>query len=112
MIDIDIVLQDFWSPIIFVLVLLLTTLVAYLIYSMGNSDYNKTGEKGTPFISGNRPPSDLSKIHVAGDNVFWGFMEALKGYFDPVVKGHTGKVNDYIYWIVITLAVVLVFIMI
>jgi len=107
---IEILLEDFWSPIVMILVILLTTFVAYLIYRMGNSSYNKTKHKGEPFISGNKPPTDVSKIHVGGDNLFWGFTNALKSYFEPLVKGHTGIVNDYLYWVVCTLAVILVYI--
>ncbi|MBS3789366.1 MAG: hydrogenase [Candidatus Thermoplasmatota archaeon] len=107
---IDIVLEGIWSPIVFILVILITTLVAYILYEMGNPSYKRTKHKGEPFISGNRPPKDIRKIHVPGDNLFWGFTEALKNYFEPLVEGHTGKLNDYMYWVVITLAVVLIYI--
>lgn len=110
MINIDVMLEGFWSPIVFILVILIATLVAYILYRMGNSDYNRTEHKGEPFISGNRPPKDVRQIHVAADNLFWGFTEALKNYFEPLVEGHTGKLNDYLYWVVITLAVVLIYI--
>ncbi len=107
---IDIVLKDMWSPIIFISIVLLNLLIVYWLYKMGNSDYKKTKHSGEPFISGNRPPGDVRRVHVAGDNLFWGFRDALKQYFDPLIKGHTGSINDYMYWIVITLAVVLVYI--
>ncbi|MFP4608192.1 MAG: hypothetical protein ACLFNY_01260 [Candidatus Aenigmatarchaeota archaeon] len=110
MIDIGIVLEEIWSPIIFILVVLLNLAVAYWLYKMGNAGFQKTEHSGEPFISGNRPPGDLKKIHVAGDNLFWGFRDALKRYYEPVIEGHTGILNDYMYWIVITLAVVLVYI--
>nr|AGF92982.1 membrane bound hydrogenase subunit mbhI [uncultured organism] len=106
---IDIVLQDFWSPIVMFLVIILTGFVVYLLYRMGNPDFKRTEHKGEPFISANRPPEDIGKIHVGGDNVFWGFIKALENYFEPLIKGHTGIVNDYMYWIVCTLAVVLVY---
>ncbi len=106
---IDIVLRDIWSPILFIIVGLLVTLIAYLFYKLGNSEYRKTRYKGDPFISGNRPPKDLQGIHVGGDNLYWGFTHALKKFFEPLVKGHTGIVNDYVYWFVVTLAVVLVY---
>ncbi|MFW6047777.1 MAG: hydrogenase [Candidatus Natronoplasma sp.] len=107
---IDIVLEGLWSPIVFLLVILLNLLIAYLLYRMGNPEYKKTKHSGEPFISGNRPPGDIKKIHVAGDNLYWGFREALKRYYEPLVKGHTGRLNDYMYWVVITFAVVLIYI--
>lgn len=110
-IGIDIGIESIsWNPLAFILVIILTGIVSYILYSMGNSAYKKTKHKGEPFISGNRGPDDVGKIHVGGDNLFWGFTRALRRYFDPVVKGHTGIVNDYIYWIVITMSVVLVYI--
>ncbi|MEF8873068.1 MAG: hydrogenase [Candidatus Thermoplasmatota archaeon] len=110
MIDISIVLENMWSPVIFILVVLVNLAIAYWLYRMGNPEYKKTEHSGEPFISGNRPPGDVKKIHVAGDNLFWGFQDALKRYFEPLIEGHTGKLNDYMYWVVITLAVVLVYI--
>ncbi len=108
---IDIVLSEvYWSPIVLILVIILTTLVAYLFYRMGQSEFEDTEHKGEPFISGNRPPKKAGDIHVGGDNLFWGFTRALRKYFDPLIKGHTGIVNDYLYWIICTLAVVLIFI--
>ncbi len=108
---IDIVLGEvFWSPIVLILVIILTTFVAYLLYRMGKSGFKETEHKGEPFISGNRPPKKAGEIHVGGDNLFWGFTRALRKYFDPLIKGHTGIVNDYLYWIICTLAVVLIFI--
>ncbi len=105
---IDIVLEN-WSPIVFIVVLLLNVLVAYWLYSMGNPEYKKTKYSGDPFISGNRSPKDVKKLHVAGDNLFWGFKKALKRYYDPLIDGHTGRLNDYMIWVVITLAVVLIY---
>jgi len=35
-------------------------------------------------------------------------MEALKGYYDPLVKIHTGDINDYSGWIVIMTAIILI----
>ena len=107
---IDILLEGIWSPIAFILIILLTTLVAYWLYKMGNAQYKKTQHKGELFISGNQPPEDIRSIHVSGDNLFWGFTNALKNYFEPLIEGHTGRLNDYVYWIIITLAVVLIYI--
>lgn len=107
---IDTALEGVWSPVVFILVSVITALVAYILYKMGNPDYNRTEHKGEPFISGNQPPDDIRKIHVSADNLFWGFTDAFKNYFEPLVEGHTGKLNDYMYWVVITLAVILSYI--
>ena len=36
--------------------------------------------------------------HVRAHNLYWGFFEAMKRYYDPVVRAHTGIVNDYLIW--------------
>ncbi len=107
---IDILLKDMWSPIVFIIVSLLTALVAYMFYRIGDEGYKRTRHKGEPFISGNMPPKDPRMIHVGGDNVFWGFTHALRKYLDPLVKAHTGIINDYVYWMVITMALVLIYV--
>ena len=107
---IDIVLEEIWSPLAFILIIILATIVSYLLYKMGNPQYKKTKRSGEPFISGNQPPEDIRSIHVGGDNLFWGFIDALKNYFEPLIEGHTGRLNDYMYWVMVTLAVVLVYI--
>ncbi len=94
----------------FILVILIMTAIAYVIYRMGNPAYNRTRLKGQPFISGNAPFRDVGRMHVGGDNLFWGFTRALNRYFEPLVKGHTGIINDYVYWFIVTMAVIFVYI--
>ncbi|PJB21233.1 MAG: hydrogenase, partial [Euryarchaeota archaeon CG_4_9_14_3_um_filter_38_12] len=62
-----------------------------------------------PFLSGN-PEPEKENVHIRAGNLFWGFTEALKDYYTPAVKEHTGIVNDYVYWFVIVLAVLFIII--
>ncbi len=107
---IEIGIKGIWSPLVLILVILIMTVIAYLIYRMGNPAYNRTKLKGQPFISGNAPFKDPGRMHVGGDNLFWGFTKALNRYFEPLVKGHTGIVNDYVYWFIVTMAVIFMYI--
>ena len=40
------------------------------------------------------------EVHVRAGNIYWGFIEALKGYYDTMKRMHTGIINDYIAWFV------------
>lgn len=97
-----------WHPIVLLVVGIIVGLVVYFLYSLGNSSYKKTKYKGKPFLSGNSGPEKPEDLHVGGSNLYWGFTQALKRYFDSLVSGHTGIINDYLYWFMITLAVVMV----
>ena len=86
--------------------------VIYIFYRMGNSSYKETRYRGEPFLSGN-PPVEGGKenkdpINIRGDNFYWGFITALKFYFKPLIGRHTGRLNDYIFWFMMTMLVVMV----
>lgn len=46
---------------------------------------------------------------VGPHDLFWGMKYEFKGYFDRLSNAHSGRVNDYVLWIVVTLAIVLVY---
>ena len=50
--------------------------------------------------------NDILFIFIA--LAFWGFFQALPGYYAKMREMHSQMVNDYIYWFVIVLAIVLV----
>ena len=52
---------------------------------------------------------DGGKTKVLSNDLFWGMKHQFKGYFTAIQEAHTGNVNDYSLWIVITLAVVILF---
>ena len=68
-------------------------------------------KKGTnqtkPFISGN-PEISKEDSHIGASHIYWGFTEALKGYYKPLIKLHTGNINDYSGWIVLVLAIIFI----
>lgn len=47
--------------------------------------------------------------HVSGNDLFWGLKYNLRHYFDFMHRAHSGKVNDYVLWVVSTLAVLIVY---
>lgn len=95
-----------WSALYWLLGLAVIAVISYLIYSGGGKTVKSKEDKGKPFLSGNEMTKE--ETHVKADNVYWGFTEALKSYYTPLIKGHTGNVNDYVGWLVIALAAILI----
>ncbi|MFP4000287.1 MAG: hydrogenase [Thermoplasmata archaeon] len=97
-----------WNPLVMILIGLIVGIVVYLIYRMGNPSYKDTEHKRESFLSSNAPPEESKALHLGGSNLYWGFTQALQRYFKPLVSAHTGVINDYLYWLLITMALVMV----
>ena len=94
-----------WSPIEFVIAFLA---IAIAVYIMGHALFNSSHKKGMqqkPFFCGNVLPVEA---HFPASGLFWGFTQGLKPYYDLVVPGHTGNINDYMSWFVVVAAVMMI----
>jgi hypothetical protein len=100
----------YWSPIVWIFAFIVAFLISYVLWGLGERKYKK-GEQVKPFISGVDEPSK-AEIHVRGGNVYWGFTEALKGYYTLVRKMHTGILNDYVLWFIGVAAILFIIIFI
>ncbi|MHC2995120.1 MAG: hydrogenase [Candidatus Atribacteria bacterium] len=99
--------SGFWSAIIWVIVVLVIGGIVYYIRNKGEESYKKNTEQDKPFISGN-PELSKEGSHISANHIYWGFTEALKNYYTPLVKTHTGNINDYAGWIVILMVIILI----
>lgn len=97
--------QGFWDPIVWLISMVLASILVYWIWSKGRSDYKRGTEQVKPFLSGN-PEPEKGKLHVRASNIYWGFVEALKGYYEPLIGMHTGDLSDYVGWLVGMLALI------
>lgn len=88
---------DFWDPIVCVTAFLVLIAVIYLLRSRGQKKYKKGTAQTQIFLSGEEPPG-VEQRHIKAHNIYWGFFQTLKGYYDPTIKAHTGIINDYIIW--------------
>ena len=95
---------DFWNPIMWIIAFIVVMIVAYIFRSRGQKNYKKDTEQTKIFLCGEEVP-EAEQRHVRGSNVYWGFFEALKGYYSGVVKPHTGVVNDYVLSFIAIMAV-------
>ena len=93
-----------WSPLVFLGIFLSLFVLLWLYSKRWNLSYNK-GLQSEPFISGNE---EMPGMQPKADSLYWGFFQALRGYYAKMAEVHSDIVNDYIYWFVIVLAIVLV----
>jgi hypothetical protein len=77
-----------------------------VIRSFGEKGYKRDTDQVKPFFSGNEMPTEEA-MHIRGDNLYWGFVEALKGYYQRLIPAHNGVPTDYVLWFFGVLAVVL-----
>jgi len=99
--------SGFWSAIIWILLVLVIGGMVIYIRNKGEDSYKKNTEQDKPFISGN-PEESKENSHLSASHIYWGFTEALKGYYNPLVKMHTGNINDFSGWIVVITAIILI----
>jgi hypothetical protein len=99
--------SGFWSAIIWILLVLVIGGMVIYLRNKGEDSYKKNTEQDKPFISGN-PEESKESSHLSASHIYWGFTEALKGYYDPLVKMHTGHINDYSGWIIMLTVIILI----
>ena len=95
-----------WNPLLWLLALAVALGVALAIRSRGRKDFRE-GDGRKPFISGNEEPA-AGAGHVPASNLYWGFLESLKGYYARLVPLHTGVPTDYVVWLLAVMALMLV----
>ena len=99
--------SGFWSAIILIVLVVVIGSIVIYIRNKGEDSYKKNTEQDKPFISGN-PEESKESSHLNANHIYWGFTEALKSYYDPLVKMHTGNINDYSSWIIVITVIILI----
>jgi hypothetical protein len=101
----------FWNPIVWIIVFLVVAIIAYLFRRQGQKGYKKDTDQARIFLSGEEVP-EAEERHIRVGNIYWGFFETLKEYYNVVLKPHTGIINDYILWFVAAAAVTVIILLI
>ncbi|MFZ2331369.1 MAG: hydrogenase [Atribacterota bacterium] len=96
-----------WNAIIWVIIAVIIGIGVLWLRNKGQENYKKNTDQTKPFLSGN-PEGSKEDSHVGASHIYWGFTEALKKYYEPLVKLHTGNVNDYSGWIVLMMAIIFI----
>ena len=93
----------YWSPIVLVASAFVAVVIALYIREKGNKNFKKTNAQALPFFSGNVAPEK----NIGIGNLYWGFEEAMKEYYALVEKIHNGMVNDFVFWFVLLVIILL-----
>ncbi len=96
-----------WAPVAWLAAFVVATIIVYLLWKTGESSYRKGTEQERPYLSGNAEP-EKGAVHIRASNLYWGFLQALKGYYDAIVPLHTGVLTDYMVCFVAVTALLLV----
>jgi len=99
--------QGYWNAIVFGGAMVLAVIITLMVRMLGNKGTTAKGEGKKPYLFGNSTEIDGRPIVIPGSNVYWGFTKALERYYRPVEKFHSGIVNEYVFWFVSTLGVVI-----
>lgn len=97
----------YWHAIIWAISFIVLGILAYVLRNLGSKSYKMGTEQVKPYLSGT---TEYDKTRVAGENVYWGFVQALKKYYTRIVPVHSGIVSEYIYWLVVVIALLFVII--
>ena len=96
--------SGFWSPIIWILIIMIAFLLIYVIRSFGKKQYKEKTGQTQVFLSGN-PEYEKEQMRIKSSNVYWGFTEAMKWVYDVLRKMHNGNASDYVLWFVIVMSI-------
>ncbi len=96
--------SGFWNPLVWLTAIVIAFLVIYILRGFGKKEYKKGTDQTQVFLSGN-PEYDKEKMHVKGANLYWGFSESLKWFYNALKKFHTGNVSDYVLWFVVIMGI-------
>ena len=101
----------FWNPIICIIASVILIAITCLFRSRGQKNYKEGTAQTDIFLSGEEPPA-VEQRHIKAHNIYWGFFQTLKRYYDPTVRAHTGIINDYIIWFIALAALTAVILLI
>jgi len=96
-----------WNPILWAFAFAVAIIIGWIIWRRGEASCKTGTEQEKPYLSGNKEP-EKGDVHVRSGNMYWGFTEALKGYYEFLVPLHTGILTDYILWLLGVIAVMLI----
>ena len=96
--------SGFWAPIFWIIAFIVAILISYVIRGFGRKDYKRGTEQVKPFLAGNIEERKEA-LHIRGNHAYWGFKEALRGFYEKSKKFHSGDTRDYILWFIIILVI-------
>jgi multicomponent Na+:H+ antiporter subunit D len=99
--------QGAWNAVVLLAVLAVTLVIGYIIRLLGQKGTVPKGEGKKPYLFGNPTEVNGMPLVISASNVYWGFVKALKRYYKPMEKMHSGLINEYVFWFVATAGLVM-----
>lgn len=97
-----------WAPLAWTAAFLTAMVIGWLIRSLGESGCQKDSEQTKVFISAEDENLFAEQdVHIVGGNLYWGYFEVLKKFYDKLTAQHTGVVTDYMLWMLSTIVIVI-----
>ena len=101
----------YWDVYLWLLFFAIASAVVLFIRSKGRSYYKEGTDQDEIFYGSNIVPEDGGDIAVPAASAYWGFVEALKPYYNWLIELHTGIASEYVGYFMLTLAVVAVLVL-
>ena len=101
----------YWDVYFWLLFFVIAAGMILFIRALGRSDYKEGTEQDEIFYGSNEVPEDGADMGVPAASAYWGFVEALRPYYDWLVELHTGIASDYVGYFVLTVAAVAVLVL-
>jgi hypothetical protein len=99
--------QGAWNAVVLLSAFAVFLVIGFLIRMWGQKGTTPSNEGGKPYLFGNPTEINGRPLVVSGSNVYWGFVNALKRYYKPMEKLHSGLINEYVFWFVGTMGLVM-----
>jgi len=100
-----------WNAVFWLISFAIALIIGWLIWSRGEKTYNTEAGATAPFLSGNAEP-EKSAVHIRAGNLYWGYTDALSGYYKYIKPLHTGNLADYLLAYMFVTALVLIVVVI
>ncbi|MCF7936388.1 MAG: hydrogenase [Synergistales bacterium] len=97
----------FWDVYSWIAFFIILNALALFFRGQGRGDYKKGTEQDEIFYGGNEVPEDGDDFAVPASSAYWGFTEALKGFYTKLLDLHTGLATDYVGYMFLTAAVLM-----
>ena len=103
---------SYWDPMLWLVLFVVVMAAVLLVILLGRGKKRirsmageEVADKYAPFFGGEKS----TPSHAGGSDLFWGFKHDFKGYFRVMEKLHSGKLSDYVLWLVVATALVILF---
>ncbi len=100
-----------WNAIFWLAAFIVAMIIGWIIWRRGEGDHPAGKDGAAPYLSGNKEP-EKGAVHIRGGNLYWGYTDALSGYYRWIKPLHTGNASDYVLAYLAVTALLLVMVVI